>query len=279
MLKKLFKQEWKSFFPAPTITMIILAVVTVILMSTFMTSFWEQGNNIFVDLFASLTIITYAFCLAALSFCVAICTAVRFYKNLFTDEGYLMFTLPVKASDLLLSKALVAVTWRLISVVFTVLSILGVASFGIYYLSDTSIIQFFEEFLDLFREILLGLQESIAVPVPLFFLWLLLLSACSLFSNTLFLYTCICLGQLWSKHKIGGAVIAYFSLRFILRMFRQIFSIPLSNLFPSYFYDMEEITVGTWILLMFVSLLVAGGLCVAMYCICNYIMTRKLNLE
>lgn len=279
MLKKLFKQEWKSFFPAPTITMVILAVVTVILMSTFMTSFWEQSNNIFVDLFASLTIIAYAFCLAALSFCVTICTAVRFYKNLFTDEGYLMFTLPVKASDLLLSKTLVAVTWRLISLVFTVLSILGVASFGIFYLSDTSIVQFFEDFLDLFREALVELQEVIAVPVFLFFLWLLLLGVCSLFFSTLFLYTCICLGQFWSKHKIGGAIIAYFSLRFILRVFRQIFSIPLSNLFSSYYYDLEEITVGTWILMMFVSLLAAGGLCIAMYCICNYIMTKKVNLE
>lgn len=279
MLKKLFKQEWKSFFPAPTIAMIILAVVTVILMSTFMTSFWEQGNNIFVDLFASLTIMAYIFCLAALSLCVTICTAVRFYRNLFTDEGYLMFTLPVKTSDLLLSKTLVAVTWRLISVVFTVLSIFGVASFGIYYLSDTSIVRFFEDFIDLFKEALIELQKSLAVPVPLFFLWLLLLGACSLFLNTLFVYACICLGQFWSKHKIGGAIIAYFSLRFILRTFRQIFSIPLSNLFSSYYYNIEELTAGTWILLMFVSLLVSGGICVAMYCICSYIMSRKLNLE
>ena len=71
MLKKLIKQEWKSFFPAPTITMIILAVVTLIMMSTFMTSFWEQDSNIFVDLFASLTVLTYIICLAALSLCVS----------------------------------------------------------------------------------------------------------------------------------------------------------------------------------------------------------------
>lgn len=278
MLKKLFKQEWKSFFPAPTITMIILAVVTLILMSTFMTSFWEQDDNIFVDLFASLTIITYAFCLAALSFCVMICTAVRFYKNLFTDEGYLMFTLPVKSSDLLLSKMLVAALWRLISTAFIVLSVVGVASVALFYLSDTSIVQFMGEFFELFGDALAELQESISIPVALFFLWLLLLGACSLFYSILFLYACICLGQLWSKHKIGGAIIAYFSLRFVLRIFRQIFSLPLSNLFSS-FYDMEEITASTWILVMFVSLLIMGGLCVAMYCICNYIMSRKLNLE
>lgn len=278
MLKKLFKQEWKSFFPAPTITMVILAVVTLILMSTFMTSFWEQSDNIFVDLFASLTIMAYVFCLAALSICIMICTAVRFYKNLFTDEGYLMFTLPVKVSDLLLSKLLVATCFRLISILFTVLSIFGIASVGIFYLSDTSVVQFFKEFADLFGDALTELQKSVAVPVPLLLIWLLLLGVCSLFFSTLFLYACICLGQLWSKHKIGGAIVAYFSLRFIIRTFRQIISLPISNMFSSY-YDFENITVGTWLLVMFVSLLVTGGLCVSMYCICNYIMSKKINLE
>lgn len=91
MLKKLFRQEWKSFSFAPLIAMIILAVITLILAGSFMTPFWEQ-DNIFLELFASLTIIAYFFSLAALSFCVTLCTAVRFYKNLFTDEGYLMFT-------------------------------------------------------------------------------------------------------------------------------------------------------------------------------------------
>lgn len=278
MLKKLFKQEWKSFSPAPVITMIILAVVTLILMSTFMTSFWEQGDNIFVDLFASLTVLTYAFCLAALSFCVTICTAVRFYKNLFTDEGYLMFTLPVKTSDLLLSKTLVAVLWKLISIAFIVLSVFGIATVGISYLSDTSIIQFFQEFVELFADALSEMRSSMEIPVFLFFLWLFLLGICSLVFSTLFIYTCICLGQLWSRHKIGGAIISYFGLRFISRFLRQLLSWPLSGFLQS-IYDIEDIGLGAWMLIMFLTLLVTGGLCVAMYCICNYIMRKKLNLD
>ena len=35
----------------------------------------------------------------------------RFYKNLMTDEGYLMFTLPVSRSQLIWSKLLVALVW------------------------------------------------------------------------------------------------------------------------------------------------------------------------
>lgn len=277
MLKKLFRQEWKSFSLAPMVTMIILAAITLILTGSFMTSFWKQ-NNIFLELFASLTVLAYAFSLAALSFCVTLCTAVRFYKNLFTDEGYLMFTLPVKTSDLLLSKTLVSVLWKLISFFFTLLSILLVATVGISRLDDKGIIRFFQEFFNLFRQALSKLQDSLMIPVPLFFFWLILLSAGSLFFSTLFIYTCICLGQLWNSHKIGGAIAAYFGLRFVFRLFRQILTIPLSELLSS-IYDVESITAGTWLLTMFLSLLVMGGLCAALYCICSYIMSRKLNLD
>lgn len=277
MLKKLFKQEWKSFSFAPMVTMIILAVVTLILMGSFMTSFWEQ-DNIFVNLFASLTIIAYVFSLAALSFCVTLCTAVRFYKNFFTDEGYLMFTLPVKTSDLLLSKTFVCVLWKFISIVFTVLSILAIVTVGFSYLDGKSIVWFFEDFFNLFSRALSEIQDSLMIPAALLFLWLILLGVGSLFFNTLYIYTCICLGQLWSRHKIGGAIVAYFGLRFVFRLFRQIFAIPLSQLFSS-IYDVENITAGTWLLTIFLSLLIMGGLCVALYCICCYIMGRKLNLD
>ena len=241
MLKKLIKQEWKSFFPAPTITMIILAVVTLIMMSTFMTSFWEQDSNIFVDLFASLTVLTYIICLAALSLCVTLCTVIRFYKNFFTDEGYLMFTLPVKTSDLILSKTLVAVIWRLISFLFIILSVFGIASVGVSYLSDTSIVQFFKEFTDMFGELFSEMQTSMSIPLPLLFFWLLLIGISTCVFDILFFYACICLGQLWSRHKIGGAVIAYFALRFIFRFFRQIFAIPFSATLY-YNYDLENIS-------------------------------------
>ena len=278
MLKKLFKQEWKSFSFAPTITMILLAVFTVILMSTFMTSFWEQSSNIFVELFASLIIIAYIFCLAAVSFCITICTAVRFYKNLFTDEGYLMFTLPVKTSELLLSKILVAALWRLISYICILFSILGIASVAAAYIGDTSIVHFFKEFGDLLKE--LFDMTWFQLPVPLFFIWLILLSIFSLFYEILFIHTCICMGQLFHKHKIGGAILSYFGLRFAFRLFRQILTIPFSDMFSYYSYSqMEEITSGTWLLIMFISLLVTGGLCALMYCFCTYQMSRKLNLD
>ncbi len=39
----------------------------------------------------------------------------RFHKNLYSNEGYLMFTLPVKPQMLLASKTIVAFSWIIIS--------------------------------------------------------------------------------------------------------------------------------------------------------------------
>ena len=58
---------------------------------------------------------------------------VRFYKNFYTDEGYLTFTLPVKRSKLLLSKTLNSIIWfvlhtALILVCVVIFMALGIAS-------------------------------------------------------------------------------------------------------------------------------------------------------
>ena len=275
MLKKLFKEEWKRFFPAPTVTLIILTVLTLAVMGTFMTSFWDDGDNIFVEILAFFSILAYIFSLAAFSFCITLCTAIRFYKNFFTDEGYLMFTLPVKTSELLLSKLLVAVLWRFISILFIWLSIVGIASVAVSHLSDTGIVQFFREFTDLFQE--LFSLDYLTIPLPVLFIWIALFGICEQIFSILFIYTCICLGQLWGRHKIGGAIISYFVLRFIFRLFRQLFTLPLSEIFS--IPQMEYISFGSWLVFLPVSLLVMIALCISLYCTCDYIMTKKLNLD
>ncbi len=85
------------------------------------------------------------------------------------------------------------------------------------------------------------------------------------------------LGQLFHKHKIGGAIISYFVLRFVIRIFRQLITLPISDVYL--YYDTKSISSGTWILFMSVSLLATAGMCFAMYFICHYIITRKLNLD
>ena len=48
----------------------------------------------------------------------------RFYKNLLSDEGYLMFTIPVTPSKHIISKMIVSILWAVVSVIAAVLSVL-----------------------------------------------------------------------------------------------------------------------------------------------------------
>ena len=50
----------------------------------------------------------------------------RFYKNYLTDEGYLMFTMPVSVHSMIFSKLIVAIVWIILTVLVMLLGI-GVA--------------------------------------------------------------------------------------------------------------------------------------------------------
>ena len=50
----------------------------------------------------------------------------RFYKNYLTDEGYLMFTLPVSIPAMIFSKLIVAIVWAVLTILVMLLGI-GVA--------------------------------------------------------------------------------------------------------------------------------------------------------
>ena len=57
----------------------------------------------------TLMVMLYIFGIIAIGIITIVVLVMRFYKNLFTSEGYLMHTLPVKASQHLNSKLIVAV--------------------------------------------------------------------------------------------------------------------------------------------------------------------------
>ncbi len=58
---------------------------------------------------------------------------VRFYKNFFTDEGYLTFTLPISRKTLLLSKTLNALIWYLLHTLLIVVCICAFVMLAIPY--------------------------------------------------------------------------------------------------------------------------------------------------
>lgn len=88
-------------------------------------------TNIFMPIKA---VISSVFALIFLAFTIAamvvtlVTTINRFHKNLLGDEGYLMFTLPVTAAQILGSKLLSALLWNIIGILCGMISGLSFAA-------------------------------------------------------------------------------------------------------------------------------------------------------
>ena len=99
MLKKLFVHEWRSFWKVPAAMCLFALVYAFIGALTFQTDLWNNDYRL-VRLVLVFGSIGYFILLIAPAIILSIYTALRFYRNLFTDEGYLMHTLPVKKWEL-----------------------------------------------------------------------------------------------------------------------------------------------------------------------------------
>ena len=125
----------------------------------------------------------------------------RFYKNYMTDEGYLMFTLPVNRHQLIWSKLLSALIYTAASAVAVTLSILLV----LLPIADWS------GFWGNLGELLSSITESLhfGVPGPLLLLWIAVLAILTVFSGFLMVHS-------FSNHKILLSVV--FFIAFSLAM-------------------------------------------------------------
>ena len=113
MLSKLIGYEFyatrRVYLPA-FLAVIVLAVLNAVLMATV----WN------VDTFsapAGIVLTLYVLALFAIWVMALIYMIHRFHRNLLCDEGYLMFTLPAKPSQLIWAKAIASVIWMVLTAI------------------------------------------------------------------------------------------------------------------------------------------------------------------
>ena len=202
----------------------------------------------------------------------------RFYKNFFTDEGYLMMTLPAKPAALIFSKFINAIVWIVVSVAVSALGIWFV--FSQFEELKASI----EQFIDLFKTILAMngsvVTDSLGVNMPTF-----VTEMCFyiVFWFSRFAFTCyfaIAFGQLISKnHKIGGAVLAYIVETIAISIVSTIYMGFENTLFPKFISDYATSTGVATQCTLIGGLVLNILLSALLYWLVSLIMTRRLNLD
>ena len=297
MLGKLMKYEWKNIWKAGTLMLLGMLVVTVIgcvvlRMPGGVVTGLLDNNDInatqswFVLSSCVATLILYVIMLLASTWGMLIFLGIRFYRSMYTDEGYLSHTLPVTANQLFLSKILVSGVWYLfisigigISVVALVVSLMtGLLNIGELSSVLTQYNGNIWEFLaDAFYEIGRTYEEEMGINLLHYGITLLLAYVAGPFITMVTLFGALTIGQLSSKHKGFMGILAYAGLTILSSIIGSTVQSAFmfgTNVMSSsggfsvttnMAYDINVIT----------SLLIAA----IMYGVSYYIMNRKLNLD
>ena len=283
MLGKLIKHEFKAVNRLMIPLHLALIVITVIgrfyiqlTLSARNEYFYSEAANVWYGVLDMTLVLFYIIALVAISIITSVyLTIIRFRKNLFTDEGYLMHTLPVTASQLIWSKTLVAFVWTLIDGALVILSVAAMVI-------NKEILQAIPESLSILLE---GFQEVFGVPaaagIPLY----LVLFIIDLAGSILMIYMCIAIGHSFNSHKILGSVGIYVGITVVMNLVSTIFAAFSGsaaygdNIFFSYATGVGMPTPAYFWLSYLFGLFLSVVTAVVSYFLTDYFMTRKLNLE
>ncbi|MBZ6004431.1 MULTISPECIES: hypothetical protein [Paraclostridium] len=116
MLGKLLKYELKS-----TAKFFVPMYFAILAITTLNTIFIRK--NVFIEAQGIINMVIGGLFIAITTLTIVIIVK-RFKKNLLGDEGYLMFTLPVKSSSLILSKYISALIWVLLTMIVTAMAVI-----------------------------------------------------------------------------------------------------------------------------------------------------------
>ena len=236
-----------------------------------------QGNEVMGVL---MSIVTGAFALIyfLLIYAIVITTTIviimRFYKNMLGGEGYLMHTLPVKTSSLILSKLITACCWMLIAFAVIVIStiVLGFSSGIIGEILRNGGL----------REIIEGVK--FALKQIGFSGWtFVILMAVSTVSSIMMYYVSMALGNLANNHKFLFSVLAYVGIRVVLSIVITITSVVSGLQFTT---AMETANIDSFTnefarmmnMNMWSGILTQLAVAVGGFFLTNYLLSKKLNL-
>ncbi|MBP3422003.1 MAG: hypothetical protein J6K37_07020 [Lachnospiraceae bacterium] len=281
MLSKLIKHEWKDTYMVGTVCSIVVVVLTIIGMLLFSLDVWNESasreNEFAMEFTASMIMLYFVmmiYGIAALIMVIRYYFFWRYHKNLFTDQGYLLNTLPVKSSDLIKSKLIVGVIWQYIAGFVVGISIVLLMSTMVIGFGELTVAEFVEGigeiFIDFQTEVLGDVEFVKALPMAVGYL--LIMIASPIF-DLLLMYTAVGIGQLSKKHKFLMAVLVLLGFNLAIQTVSSFVSVPMTLLM-----DGDNILTIYNTVMVSVAVIMVGG-SFGLYYLSKYFLEKKLNLE
>lgn len=270
MVKKLLKHEFIAYLRIWIPMQIILLVVAFF---GRILQFFKSDSNIY-SLIRGSSVVIYVVAIIAAIGLTFVFGIVRFYKNLFSGEGYLSFTLPVTISDHLWTKMLAAGCFNIFTFVSVLIS-LAIMTSG-KRLSDA-----LKTLSDIVKA---GYSYVGGTNMTLYILEGLALLLLTAFTQILLFYACIALGQLFRKNRVIGAVVVYFVYYTVTQILSTILVVILTmagsflplNRFAQFVVDHPLGTIHLYMCGLFILQL---AMSIVYYVVTHTVIRKKLNLE
>lgn len=292
MLRKLCKYEFRSIFR--TLIPIYIVVIAVSIITSISIAMnvdyadvkyvnnsvqWAIEMNLpykLQHIFTFVMSLAYFAVMVAMFVLTVVIILQRFYKGLLCDEGYLMFTLPVKPWQLITSKGITAFVMTILSGIVSCISIfimmLGSLPYPLKFLAELFSLQ---NWIRIFGR----LNETVpmwGVYVLEFIILVIISSLASLYQ----IYASMAIGHLAKKNRILMSVVAYVAISMILSFVGGIFGV-FSALTIQSSQNYLSINAGEAFLhaLLIFSVITSIIEFVVFFVITERILSKKLNLE
>lgn len=211
------------------------------------------------------------FCNCAFFILTEILVFLRYFRNFYTDEGYLTFTLPVKQSTLLHSKILMG----FLSMVATgaVLNLNGIAMLSVGGV-------FHQEFWKEFHRIISELWSELGLYLPLYLLEIFMIFLALSLLSMLIIYFCISFSAIMvKKAKVFCAIALIYGFSGITAFLLQLFAtLNFSGAFAFFQRLSEEAAKPFVAVLLLDAILFLLMLSSLAYLLLYRMHDRKLNL-
>lgn len=269
MLGKLMKYDFKSMLRSFVPLWIAFLAVSVI--NRFTVRIPETSEAVFANIVMGVSMFLYVTLMIAINVIGIVLVILRFYNGLLKDEGYLMFTLPVKPWQLVCAKGATA------TVLVVVNALVSAASVFILAMSK----DFFDGISQMLNK---AAASGINVGLLVFLVAVLMIAAALM--SIYKVYASLALGHLANKHRIAWAVGAYIGISVALSIIGSVFAAVVATSGGGKWISgvMENFlanggTVGMVWMVFLVFIVVMLVQLVAFYIITERILAKRLNLE
>ena len=239
MLKQLLKYEFKATKRLYFGLYLALALLSVVLGVTFRQEHALAHSTSFQNLEVILMMVYVSVILAIAVLCF-VNTVQRFCRNLLGREGYLMHTLPVTETQLILSKLLTSMVWVLCSGLVGVVCITVMVSIGVLDAEVLGTVNW-----DRWKQLWQMLYEELGPEFWVAMVWTILINLARLASLILCVYAACMIAHQFKKQTMAAGILAFIGMNIVENQIDKLLGTNDAALFVDVTYKLVDVSNGS----------------------------------